>query len=341
MTRRPATLKDVAQLVGVHPSTVSRALSPETRDLVADGLAAKIARAAKELDYQPNSTAFSLRTRRSMTVGVVVPDITNPIFPPIVRGIESLLAAAGYMAIVVNTDGDADKEAAVIRLLRARGVDGLILATALVGEARVALADLPAISVNRRLGDMSVSSVTNDDGAGIVQALRHVAALGHRRVAHITGPMSSSTGWLRHDAFCHCAAELELEDWSDLIVSSETYREYEGYRCAHALLDRDAHFTAIIGANDLIALGAIRALAERGLTCPDDISVTGFNDIPFVDRLHPPLTTVRIDGHEVGKRAAQMFLDKIATPMGQRKPLHEVLPVTLVERGTTGPMRAR
>jgi len=341
MTRRAATLKDVALLVGVHPSTVSRALSPETRDLVADGLAEKIARAAKELDYQPNSTAFSLRTKRSMTVGIVVPDITNPIFPPIVRGIESAIAAAGYMAIVVNTDGDAAKEAAVIRLLRARGVDGLILATALVGEARAALADLPAISVNRRLGDLSVSSVTNDDSSGIMQALHHVAALGHRRVAHITGPMSSSTGLLRHDAFCAGAAALGLEGWQDLIVNGETFRELEGYRCAHELLDRDAGFTAIIGANDLIALGAIRAMAERGLSCPDDISVTGFNDIPFVDRLQPPLTTLRIDGHEVGKRAGQLFLDKIATPAGLRTPLHDVLPVTLVTRGTTGPMRRR
>jgi len=121
MTRRAATLKDVAQLVGVHPSTVSRALSPETRDLVADAVVEKIARAAKELDYQPNSTAFSLPTKKSMTLGIVVPDITNPIFPPIVRGIESAIATAGYMAIVVNTDGEAGKEAAVIRLLRARG----------------------------------------------------------------------------------------------------------------------------------------------------------------------------------------------------------------------------
>jgi len=205
----------------------------------------------------------------------------------------------------------------------------------------VALADLPAVSVNRRPGDATVSSVTNDDISGIMQALHHVAALGHRRVAHITGPMSSSTGTQRHDAFCSAAAALGLENWQDLIVASHTCREDEGYRCAHALLDRDARFTAIIGANDLIALGAIRALQERGFSCPADISVTGFNDIPLVDRLQPPLTTVRIDGQEMGRRAGQLFLEKIATPAAQRIPLHEVLPVTLVARGTTGPMRAR
>src|ERR1700729_2598838 len=152
MPDRPATLRDVAAAAGVHPATASRALSPETRILVSEETAARVLAAAEELGYRPNTVARSLRTRRSHSVGVLIPDLNNPLFPPIVRGIEDRLAAAGYVALIGNTDGDAERERMLFEQMRARHVDGLVLATVHLGDPLLAesgRADLPVVLMNR------------------------------------------------------------------------------------------------------------------------------------------------------------------------------------------------
>src|SRR6266516_2652703 len=174
----PVTLRDVAGRAGVHPATASRALNPETRILVSEETTRRVLAAADELGYHPNPVARSLRTRRSHTVGVLIPDLTNPLFPPIVRALEDRLAAAGYVALIGNTDGDDERERLVFQQMRARHVDGMVLATAHLSDpllADAARAGLPVVLMNRMAQDHSLDSVSVDNERGMRMAVAHLA----------------------------------------------------------------------------------------------------------------------------------------------------------------------
>src|SRR5580692_2075720 len=225
------TLRDVARQAGVHPATASRALNPETRLLVSDATARRITEAAAALGYRPNAVARSLRTRRSHTVGVLIPDLNNPLFPPMVRGLEDRLAADGYVALIGNTDGRADRERQVFEQMRARQVDGFAV----------------------RPG---------------------------------------------------------------LVVFAEAFTIAEGHRLGRRLLAARPAPTAVAAANDMLAVGCCEAIEEAGLSCPGDVSVTGFNDMPFMDRLRPPLTTVAFPHYQLGTEAAALLLARLAGHRG-------------------------
>src|SRR3954447_7259478 len=181
------TLRDVAEAAGVHAGTASRALNPETRRLVNVETARRVLRAAESLGFSPNPIARSLKTSKSGTGGLVLPDITNPLFPPIVRGIEDVLSEAGYSALIVNTDNDPERERAQIASLRSRQVEGLIVATARLEHPlldQLHQQKVNVVLVNRRTSAVDVPWITPDDTAGIELAVRHLAELGHRRILH-------------------------------------------------------------------------------------------------------------------------------------------------------------
>jgi LacI family transcriptional regulator len=315
MPDRPATLRDVAAAAGVHPATASRAQNPETRILVSEDTALRVTEAAAQLGYQPNPVARSLRTRRSNTVGVLIPDLNNPLFPPIVRGLEDKLAAAGYVALLGNTDSDASRARMILDQMRARHVDGFVLAAATVQDqllAELATADVPVVLMNRLSPDYSFSLVSVDNEQGIRMALSHLVKLGHTRIAHIAGPQVASTGVSRLRGFRDALAGHGLEVSEDLIAYADRYTVEEGIRCARELLDRPGGFTALAAANDILAVGCYAALEDAGLQCPEDISVIGFNDMPFVDRVRPPLTTIRFPHYQLGTEAAQLLLERIS-----------------------------
>jgi len=338
--KRRATLKDVAKAAGVHLSTVSRALNPRTEHLLTPQVVAQIRAISRTLDYRPNAAAHSLRTNRTRTIGVVVPDITNPVFPPIIRGIEDALAKRGYLAILANTDGHLAQEAEIADILRARGVDGLILASVEREDkavSRLTAEGLPIVTVNRRVDDPGVSSVVNDEDAGILDVLRHLVSLGHKRIANVAGPQAMSTGIDRLRAFERHRRALKLDADPDLVVVAAGFNEEEGDAKTEELLERKKKFTALVAANDRLAIGAVAALRRSGRDCPRDVSVTGYNDMPLVDRLSPALTTVRIQQYEVGFDAAGMLVDLIEMPAERREPRHLVHPVALVVRESTSP----
>lgn len=338
MQRRP-TLKDVARAAGVHLSTVSRALNPRTQKLLTPEVVERIGKISRELDYSPNAAAHSLRTNRTRTVGIVVPDITNPVFPPIIRGIEDALAKRGYLAIVANTDSHLNKEAEIAHLLRSRGVDGLILASVERQDdaiSRLSAEGLPIVTVNRRLDDPAVSSVVNHEEAGIRDVLAHLHALGHRAIAHIAGPQAMSTGVERYRAFEAHRPALASGGGPALVAFATAFNEDEGFARTEELISRRVPFTAIACANDRLAIGAIAALRRYGMECPRQVSVTGYNDMPLVDRLSPALTTVRIQQYESGFDAATMLVDLIEMPPGERRPRYIVRPVELIVRDSTG-----
>ena len=345
----PVTLRDVAARAGVHPATASRALNLETRILVSEDTAQRVLDAAAALGYRPNPVARSLRTRRSHTVGVLIPDLNNPLFPPIVRGLEDRLAAAGYVALIGNTDSDDERERMVFEQMRARHVDGLVLATARLRHpllAEAARSEMPVVLINRLAQDYSFPSVTVDNERGVRMAVAHLSALGHRRIAHIAGPQEMSTGLSRYRGFVTAMESGGLQVDSDLIVFAKAFTVEEGVRCSRLLLERGAGggstgigtgtatgCTAIAAANDMLAVGCYAALDDAGLSCPDDISVVGFNDMPFIDRLRPPLTTIRFPHYQVGTEAAQLLLERIAEHAGPVKILY--LAPELVIRGST------
>jgi LacI family transcriptional regulator len=336
MPERPATLRDVAAAARVHPATASRALNPETRILVSEDTARRVTDAAARLGYQPNPVARSLRTRRSHTVGVLIPDLNNPLFPPIVRGLEDKLADAGYVALIGNTDSDAHRERILFEQMRARHVDGFVMATATLHDqllADAAAAEVPVVLMNRLAPDYSFPSVSVDNEQGARMAVTHLARLGHTRIAHVAGPQEASTGVSRLRGFRDGMTTHGLKVDEGLIAYATRYTVEEGVRCCRELLARRQDFTAVAAANDMLAVGCYTALDERSLQCPDDISVIGFNDMPFIDRLRPPLTTVRFPHYQLGTEAAQLLLERINGSEGPVKILY--LAPELIVRGST------
>ena len=333
---RPATLRDVASAAGVHPATASRALNPGTKLLVSEETAQRVTEAAERLGYRPNSVARSLRTRRSHTIGVLIPDLNNPLFPPIIRGIEDRLAEHGYVALIGNTDADPGKERLVFDQMRARHVDGFVLATATLNSpilSEAAEAELPVVLMNRIAQDYPFSSVSVDNEQGVRAAVAHLVSLGHTRIGHIAGPQDISTGAARLHGFREGMSSHGLVAREAEIVYASGYTVEEGLRCGRELLEGAGDLTAIVAANDMLAVGCYGALDELALRCPEDVSVIGFNDMRFVDRLRPPLSTVRFPHYQVGTEAARLLIERIE---GGESPVKIIfLAPELVARGST------
>lgn len=329
-------LRDVAQKAGVHPGTASRALNPEARHGVNAETVRRVEQAARRLGYVPNTLARGLRTSRSYVVALVVPDITNALFPPIVRGAERVLSAAGFTLVLTDTNNDPDTERSQIAAMRARGVDGFIVATARWTDPAVeelAGAGIPTVLVNRRHGEAALPFVGTDDRHGIKMCVDHLADLGHRRIVHLAGPQNTSTGRERTAAF-QAAMRARRLPATGSVVHCAAFTEAAAATAMAALLDKRREFTAIVAGNDLLALGAQGTLGENGLSCPGDVSITGYNDLNFVARLKPALTTVRLPLNAIGELAARALLDWIRTPT-EHTGVQALLPVEFVERGTT------
>jgi LacI family transcriptional regulator len=329
-----ATLRDVARIAGVHPGTVSRALNPATEALVRAETVQRVRQVAEELGYRPNPLARGLKTNRSYTVGVIVPDIQNPLFPPIIRGLDDRLGEAGYTPLIANTDNDPARERIDFEAMRTRAVDGFITATARLDHElldEVAALGTPLVLVNRRVADGSLPSATADDHAGVRLAVEHLIGFGHSRIAHLGGPQEVSTGRQRLEGFRAAMETAGLDPGMTRV--GRAFTEPEGARLCAELLDAGDAVTAIVAGNDLMALGCYDVFGERGIACPADISVVGFNDMPFVDRFAPPLTTVRIPHYEIGVAAAQLLLDMLQA--GHDGLTEVVLPAELIVRGST------
>ena len=339
---KPTGIQDLANAAGVHASTVSRALNPRTRGLVSEAVARRLEALARKLGYSPDPAAAGLRTRRSGSIGVLIPDIANPVFPLILRGIEEALGAAGYTAIIANTDNDVARARAAFARLTARRIDGAIIATATRRDALVARCltlGLPAVLVNRAADGGKVSAVLNDDHAGIALAVEHLYKLGHRAIGHVSGPGNISTGAARRAGFLAAVQAHGLP--APPVAAAASYSIAAGRQACARLLANNAGVSAIVAANDLLALGCYDELGRRGIACPREVSVTGFNDMAFADRFAPPLTSVRIQHREMGEAAARLLLAQIADP---RAPAQEIrLQPALVVRGSSAapPLRRR
>ncbi|HEX4723246.1 MAG TPA: substrate-binding domain-containing protein, partial [Pseudonocardiaceae bacterium] len=239
---------------------------------------------------------------------------------------------AGYMALLGNTDGDVEREGELLAAMRGRQTDGFILATGRrdLRPETDRVRGVPTVLVNRRSDGSDIPSVTADSHSGVVSLVRLLAERGHRRIAHLAGPQNLSTGWERHHAFLDAMASHGIPVAERMIRYCEAFTEESGLQAARDLIAAEPGITAVVAGNDLIALGCYQALSEQGLSCPSDVSVVGFNDMPFVDKQRPALTTVRIPHYELGVESARLLLERIGDPTAPAKQV--VLPVQVMER---------
>ncbi|MCJ0764411.1 LacI family DNA-binding transcriptional regulator [Variovorax terrae] len=333
----PVTIRDVAQAAGVHVSTVSRALDPRRRSLISAEVLAQVEAAARKLGYRPNRAASALRTGRTHTIGVLLPDITNAVFPPILEGIEASAASRHYFMLMAHAADNGTARAIVERMLAQR-VDGLVMATATRDDPLidfVTAAGIPAVLVNRADDSGRLGAVVSDDRLAMKLAVDHLAQLGHVRIAHLAGPQNLPTGVGRRQGFEQALRDRGIKP--SPIIECTAYSRDAGRLAMQQLLARPKRPQAVVCCNDLVALGAYDAMLAAGLQVPHDLSITGHNDMPLVDLVSPPLTTVRLPHRELGWRAAEMLFESIAGEAGSASTV--VLRPELVVRASTAAPR--
>jgi LacI family transcriptional regulator, galactose operon repressor len=322
------TIKDVARVAGVSASTVTRALAtpamvrPATRD--------RVRAAASALGYHPNRAAQGLITGRTGNLGLLVPDLGNPFFPSIVKGVQARAHEADYAVFLADTDEDPAAEAGLVRRL-SKQVDGILLCSPRMAEAelRSLVGDTPLVLVYRRIG--RVPSVTAEFPDAMRQAVGHLTALGHRRIAYVAGPRTSWANRERIRSLRAAAAAAGV----DLVEAGNVMPQFEG-GVAAADRVRAAAVTAVIAYNDLVALGLLHRFAARGVAVPGDISVVGFDDIASAAMVHPALTTVALPKEPAGRAGVDLLLHLLDPPDAPGA-LRRELPTQLMVRGSTGP----
>lgn len=311
-SKRKVTIRDVADLIEVHHSTVSRALSPKKRDQISPAMVRKVEYAAKKLGYYPNIVASSLKQNCSFAIGVLIPDLMNPVFPPIIRGIQDTAEARGFTVITANTDDEQAKERDALRMMQGRSIDGVIIATARRTDPVIEECidnDIPFVLVNRSVDRDGINAVVIDEEFGIRAVLDHLVSLKHTRIAHIAGPQHTSTGYLRAKAVSDYLRNHNLR--SDLVETTDRFTIEEGERASRKLFARDNSFTAIVAGNDLLALGCMDTMKDIGLLVPEKMSIIGYDDILFLERMNPALTTLLLPKYEMGSHATKTLLDII------------------------------
>jgi len=325
-----ARISDVAKRAGVSPASVSRHMSGGKV-----GGAERIDAAIKDLNYRPNQLARGLRSGRHSCVGVVVPDITNPLFAALVDGVESVFAVDNIRVLLANSKEDPVREAALVADLASR-TDGLILIPPIETDPvleHLALAGVPVVLVDRVLSTgPEVDFVVVDNRQGAQLAAEHLISLGHKEIAVISGPLSSFPGRERHEAFLQTLSDLGQPVRQGHVRLSD-FRVEGGHTSMASLLDDQIPPTAVFCANNMMTIGALRLLRERGVAIPDDVSLVGFDDLDLSELLNPPLTVIDRATFTLGSSAAELLRARLATP--DREQQHLTLPVQLVIRGST------
>lgn len=322
------TIKDVARAAGVSASTVCRALSAP--ELVRPATRERVREAATTLGYHPNKAARGLITGRTGNLGLIVPDLANPFFPSVVKGVQARAHEADYAVFLADSDEDPAAEVDLVRKL-SKQVDGVVLCSPRMAEEdlRTVTGDTPLVLVNRRIG--RVPSVTVENLDGMRQAVSHLTALGHRRVAYVAGPRTSWANRERLRSLRAVAGPAGVE----LVEVGNVLPQFEGgVAAADQVLA--AAVTAVIAYNDVVALGLLSRFAARGVAVPGDVSVLGFDDIALAAMVHPSLTTVALPKEQAGRAGVDLLLQVLEQP-DRPGAIRRELPTQLMVRGSTGP----
>jgi len=337
------TIRDVASQAGVSVATVSRALNGQGR--VSEDTRERVRGVASRLGYRPDELARHLVTRTTTTVAMVVPDITNPFFPELVDGVHRACQERGHALLFLQSSGDRVAAEDVIEQLGGRRLAGVVLVGGALPLDTVThtLAPTPVVVVDRatRPHDAAAVVVRADHYAGARAAGEHLLTLGHRRIVHITGPAGLVVTHARASGLRDALTRADAELTADRVAEGD-FGEASGYYAMRRLLAIHPDLTAVYSANDLMAIGAVRALDDAGRQVPGDVSVVGNDDIHLARYVRPALTTVRQPVAAVGRRAVARLLDPdpFANPEAGPPPGDTVLPVELVVRDSTGPVRS-
>jgi LacI family transcriptional regulator len=340
VNRRIPTMEDIGRRAGVSASTVSRVINQSVA--VYPATEERVRAAIEELGYRPNLLARSFRRRVTHTIGLLVPDNSNPFFAEVARMIEDAGFREGYSVILCNSDLSMDKQTAYLDVLLAKRVDGLILvSTGLISSGggpdpiqRVLEANVPCVAVDRDLGDLPVDQVLVDNERGGYLAGRHLVELGHERIACIVGPSDVTPSAGRFAGFEEALAEAspKLEPVTNIMSNGR----YDGGEAAvRELLSLGVSFSALFVFNDLVAIGAHGALRRAGIRVPEDVSIVSFDDVALASAVYPPLTTVAQPIAEIADLSVRLLINRIAEKEAPHARV--VLPTTLVERESSGP----
>jgi LacI family transcriptional regulator len=304
-----SNIKDVAKLAGVSTATVSHVINKSR--FVSEETANLVANAIKKLEYRPNTLARGLRSRKTKTLGLIVPDSTNLFFAEIAQVIENAAYEKGYHIILCNTGNDAKKEMEQIDVLLAKQVDGVVLiSSGLVNSslARLEITQTPFVVVDREIPDLDGYFVLIDNYLGGYLATKHLLDLGHRHIACITGPKRISTSSRRVEGFHQALLEMGL---SESIILEGDFSISSGTQAMDKILSFSEPPTAVFVCNDMMAVGAMMSALSHGLKIPDDLSIVGFDDIQLSESLCPGLTTIRHPYNEIGNSTINLFLEQI------------------------------
>ncbi|CAI8737541.1 LacI family DNA-binding transcriptional regulator [Pseudomonas sp. IT-P395] len=330
-----ATIKDVAALAGISYTTVSHVVN-NTRP-VSQEVRLKVEAAIKSLNYVPSAVARSLKAKTTATIGLLVPNSLNPYFAELARGIEDYCERNGYCVILCNSDDNPEKQRSYLRVLLEKRIDGLIVASA-GGDSGLAqgLAGVktPMVIVDRGLDGVDADLVRIDHEYGAYLATRHLLELGHRDIATIGGPASTSVAQMRLAGYCRALKEAGIEVRPERMLESD-FTSTGGYSAAAILLEGNPP-SAIFAGNDMIGIGVLRAAAERNVRVPSELSVIGFDDIQMSRYVYPALTTVGQSILQLGEMAAEVLLRRIATPnLGTDQ---RIVTPSIVLRESTAPL---
>ncbi|HEV7664665.1 MAG TPA: LacI family DNA-binding transcriptional regulator [Chloroflexota bacterium] len=332
-----ATVHDVARRAGVSTSTVSHVVN-NTR-FVSDELRGRVLEAMRELDYTPNAAARMLTLKRSHTIGLIVSDIRNPFFASVARGVEDVAQEQGYTLVLCNSDESFERESACLTALETRAVDGVLLASAGVADehlARLVRAGFPIVLVDRDLPELGVPAVLLNNEGAAYRAVLHLITRGHRRIAMLSGRAAISTTTERVAGYQRALREAGIALDERLVASGASTSE-GGLLAANAVLDLDDPPSAIFSGNNLMSIGALQAIVNRGLSVPEGVALVGFDDFPFPwsDAFRPHLTTVAQPTYELGRRAAELLVQRLKRP-GSLTAERVVLDGKLVVRESSG-----
>ena len=331
-----ATIKDVAAMAGISYTTVSHVLN-KTRP-VSEPVRLKVEEAIARLDYVPSAVARSLKAKTTATIGLLVPNSLNPYFAELARGIEDYCERNGYCVILCNSDDDAEKQRSYLRVLLEKRVDGLIV-TSVGGDdsglaAGLSAVRTPMVIVDRALDGIDVDLVRIDHEEGAYLATRHLLELGHRDIACIGGPGHTRVAQMRLAGYQRALREAGIEVLASRTLESD-FTSTGGYAAAVELLSQHPP-SAIFASNDMIGFGVLRAAAERNVRVPGELSVIGFDDIQMGRYVYPALTTVGQSILQLGETAAELLLQRIATP---QLPIDQrIVTPSIVLRESTAPL---
>ncbi len=338
---RPVDIRTVAQTAGVSIATVSRVMNQVSS--VDAKLAARVLKAAKELKYTPNTQARALVSGRSGLIGLIVSEITNPFFPELIQAFEAAAVERGYEVLIGSTNYSPERMTQCVRRMVERKVEGVAIMTFGMDEdllQELSARGIPVVSVGSTQKLESAVSIEVDYHNGIREAVQHLAALGHRDISFITGPLTLNVARLRRTAYIASMAEIGVDDTKSHIIEGNHTME-GGFAAALQLFNRAHLPTAVLCSNDMTAIGVLHAVSSRGLRVPDDISIVGFDDIHMAQFTVPPLTSVRLAGTDLAAAACNALPLRDSFHPGVASKTRVLVPTKLTVRQTSGHVRNR